>query len=252
LIIDATIAPYLRGRFTVDRSIYLNQLAQANIYTTDNYTFGGHSAGVELSSVLKPAVGEFIERHSLFFNKRKTDDYVPAFRLIDGETIDVSAQEIVFVRGGKFNDSCGVASHLNSRQAIEHAFLEFFERQSFIFNWLTCSEGLIIPETLITDEKNKVFYKILHSFVDDVYLFEISLHKDIRVVLGLGIGEFHKTIGLSAHFDLQEAINSTFEEMLQSVSKYYNKQEVTAYEEEELLDSMDIYQKAYMNLTAKE
>lgn len=252
MITDTNIAPYARGRFTVDRSIYLNQIVQSTIHTTQNYNMGGHSAGVKLDSVLKPAVGEFIERHSLYFNYKNVEDSVPAFRLVSGDIIEVSAQDIFFVRGGKFNDSCGVGSHLNSTHAIKAAFFEFFERQSFIFNWLTCSSGQRIPNQYITGHENKELYKALHSFVDDVYLLEISLHEDIYVVLGLGISEFYKGIGLAAHVNLEEAIHSTLSEMLQSVNNNYNKQEVTAYEEEELLDDMDLYKMSYVSLTPQQ
>lgn len=252
MIIDKSAASYLRDTFVVDRPIYLNQLVQSTIITKENYNISGHSAGIELKSILKPAIGEFIERHSLYYNYKRVDDVVPAFRLVDGKTIQVPAEEVFFVRGGKFNDSCGVASHLNSTKVIEAAFLEFFERQSFIFNWLTCSKGQQLTSKHITEKKNTILYKTLKSFYDDVYIFEISLHPDVYVVLGLGIGKFLKGIGLSASFDLQEAINSTFKEMLQSVTNNYNKQEIRAYEKEDISDELDLYKKEFTHLSPQQ
>lgn len=213
---------------------------------------GGHSAGVKLNSILKPAIGEFIERHSLYYNYKTKDDVVPAFRLVNGKTIQVSAEKVFFVRGGKFNDSCGVASHLNSTKAIEAAFLEFFERQSFIFNWLTCSKGRKLTRKHITGKKNKVLYKTLQSFFDEVYIFEISLHPDVFVVFGLGIGEFLKGIGLSASFNLQDALNAMFKEMLQSVVHNYNKQDIIAFEKEDGTSGMDIYKLEFLHLTPEQ
>ena len=252
MIIEENIGPSVRDRFTIDRSHYLNQISQSIIYTAQNHNMGGHSAGIKLRPVLKAAVGEFVERHSLLLNYKEVDETVPAFRLINGDIIDVSAQDIVFVRDGKFNDSCGVGSHLNSTSAIEGAFFELFERQSFIFNWLTCSSGQRIAKQYVTGHENQELYNTLHSFVDDVYLFEISLHEDIYVILGLGIGEFNRGIGLAAHVNLERAIHATLSEMLQSVSNNYNKREVTAYEEDELLDEFDIYQKEYASLTPQQ
>lgn len=252
MISETGIGPFVRDRFGVDRSIYLNHIVQSTIHTSQNPNMGGHSAGVKLGSVLKAAVGEFIERHSLYFNYKDVDATVPAFRLVNGDTIEVSAQDIVFVREGKFNDSCGVGSHLKSTKAIEAGFFEFFERQSFIFNWLTCSSGQRISKKYVTGDENKALYKTLHSFIDEIYLFEISLHEDIYVVIGLGVGEFFKGLGLAAHVDLEKAIHSTLSEMLQSVNNNYNKKEVTVYEKEDRLDEMDLYKQAYVSLTPQE
>ncbi|HCX49248.1 MAG TPA: hypothetical protein DG757_09480 [Bacillus sp. (in: Bacteria)] len=249
MILDTRDAPYLRGTFTIDKTIYLKDIKQTFI-SAKGAGIPGHSAGINFSSVTKPAIGEFIERQSLFYNYKKNNMQMSAFRLINGDEILVPADKMVFIEN--FNDSCGVASHLNSKDAILNAFLEFFERQSFIYTWITASQGTLIPDGFIKNNKTTVLYEILNSFVNDIYLFEISLHPIIKVVFGLGIGKYHKATGLSAAFTLEEAIESSLKEMVQCISQKYNKRDIDYFESFDKNDKNDIYVQYYEQFTPNE
>ncbi|MBE2911847.1 hypothetical protein HPJ99_14815 [Anoxybacillus flavithermus] len=59
--------------------------------------------------------------------------------------------------GIDYNDSCGVASHVSSFRAVNNAFLEFFERQCFVHNWLTQSSGREIRQETITTVDEQIY-----------------------------------------------------------------------------------------------
>lgn len=250
MILDTRDAPYLREIFKIDKSIYLKQINQITIAAKRSRGLSGHSVGINFSSVTKPAIGEFIERQSLFYNYRKNNEQMIAFRIITGEEILIPADRIVFM--DSFNDSCGVASHLNSADTITNAFLEFFERQSLIYTWITASSGTLIPLSYIKNKKFNKYYEVLNNFIDDIYLFEISLHPIIKVVFGLGIGKFHKATGLSAGFSLDEALESSLSEMVQCISNKYNKKDVDYYKQHTEVEDMDFYLQYYEQFTPNE
>ncbi|GKV55345.1 hypothetical protein NCCP2222_12920 [Sporosarcina sp. NCCP-2222] len=242
MIYDNKKAPYIRNKFTVERSTFSNQIIVGAVSAKVSSSLQGQNAGLKINEVIKPAIGEFIERQSLFYNYKSSKDNMKAFRLITGEEASFPAGDIVFARGAEFSDSCGVASHLNSKQAIESAFLEFFERQSYIFNWLTKSSGKLIDLDSFNNEYIANYSHTLNQFVDKLYLFEISLDPTIKVVFGLGIGIYHKIAGLSAAFTIEEAIASTLQEMVQGASYKHNKNNVDYYEDNfDYGDDVDYY-----------
>lgn len=213
--------------FEINTSIFKNQIKDVFINDLVSQNISGHSAGLSIDNVNKAAIGEFNERINLLSKKNNS---VKAFRMVTGSYIDVDSNSILF-NEKKFNDTCGVSSHLNSRDAISHAFFEFFERQSFIYSWLNKSTGerINLENIKYSNQKAHDNVNILMNFVDDIALFNISLNKSIYVILGIGKGKFYKTVGLSSGVDFYDAINSTLEEMIESFGRSYNKYRTKKY-----------------------
>lgn len=86
---------------------------------------------------------------------------------------------------------------------------------------------------------------MLHHFIDELYLFDISLHPLFHVVFGTGASRYLKSFGLSARFNLRDAIELTLEEMLQSFGNSYNKRDIRTYDDQETE-----YEDVYMNENA--
>ncbi|MEE8670970.1 MAG: YcaO-like family protein [Heyndrickxia coagulans] len=249
MIRDRSKAPYIRDSIKIDRSMFLNQGKQSYISSKFYKTVNGHNANFNLSSVIKSSIGEFIERHSLLTHPYKIGDMIPSFHLTSGKIINVPAEQIVFIKNSVFNDSCGVASHLNSKNAVEKAFFEFFERHSLIFNWLTKSRGKRIDLKKFNSEKISKLQWLLLKYVDEIHLFEISLHPLIKVVFGIGIGEFYKTLGISAKLNVTEAVESTMEEMYQTFGSAWSKSYVTRIDDNLQFDHFDMYLQNYYSLS---
>jgi hypothetical protein len=244
--------PFIGDRFTFDRSIFLNQMKQAFLSSATNYSVSGHNSNFNLKHVVKSAIGEWIERSSLFCDKYQNRHTIPAFSLLDGEVIEVEKASIIFDEGKKFNDSCGVASHLDSNRAIRSSYYEYFERQSLIFNWLTQGSGTLIDYTNINHDYIGFLIETVKKFVDELYIIDISLHQTIKVVFVLGFGEYYKSVGLSANFDGEQAIIGALEESLQTFANSWTKEYVTDYYEGNDKRHFDMYLSHYYSMKPEE
>lgn len=243
----------------VNRSIFLAQHCSAKIDGPSVKGIGGFSTHFKIFDTLKAAIGEHIERTSLYINSGnfKSEKCV-AFNLITGEVIEVPTSRILLnfdskiFKGKKinddYNDSCGVASYLDSSSAITKAFLEFFERQSLIYNWLTQSEGSRIDTSRIDNPKLHSILKKTFHFIDELYIVDISIHPSINVALSLGIGEHYMGMGVSANWDLEKAVMDSIEEMFQCFSFLKNKHYTTHQDNlqnKQKLRSVDEYNPHY-------
>lgn len=221
--------PFVPMSLLVNRSIFLGQHCSATIYAPSVKGIGGYSTQFRISDTIKAAIGEHIERTSLYINAGnfKSEKCV-AFNLITGEVIEVPASRILLNYNSKifkgkeinddYNDSCGVASYLDSSSAITNAFLEFFERQSLIYNWLTQSKGSRIDLSSIENPKLRSIIKKSFHFIDEFHIIDISIHPSINVALSLGIGEHYMGMGVSANWDLEKAMMDSIKEMFQCFS----------------------------------
>ncbi|WP_433745924.1 YcaO-like family protein [Falsibacillus pallidus] len=252
----------LISSFHVNKSMFKESAYVTTIYNKKYPGVMGASIKNNLNSSLKAACGEHIERVALYNNpkyiKKRT---IQAFNIINGdinefpvETVLLSVDSIFQSKGmpdNFYNDSCGVASHLSSKEAINNSFLEFMERQSLIYNWLTCSPGKLV---CLDECKNKEILKLLdkqYSFVDKVFIFEISIHPLCKVILVFGFGEKYFGMGLGADFHAEEAILKALTELemcySNSLNKYYveKKDETSALEfnmsEEEMYKDPHFY-----------
>lgn len=244
-------APFLGSLFKVDRSIFLNEMKQAYLSTNSNLSISGHNNNFSIKNVIKSAMGEWIERNSLLYDRYPNQRFVDAFSIISGEIIKIEKDKILFQ--STFNDSCGLASHLDSNSAIKAGYYEYFERQSLIHNWITRSEGTIIDYSKIKHSNIEHLIHTNYNFIDELYLIDISLHSSLKVVIGLGFGKHYKSVGLSASFDGEEAIIKTLEEMLQTYASKWTKNNINklaSYKKDDNeVESEGNYQERYMNLS---
>src|SRR5699024_3091077 len=122
-----------------------------------------------------------------------------------------------------FNDSSGVASHQNSNLVLKSAFLEYIERQSLIYNWLTATSGVRIDIDSINDHHINKLIKNTYNFVDILHIVNISIHNSIYVILCIGYSEEYVSVAIAADWDLNHAISSSLQEFLQTFGNKINK-----------------------------
>ncbi|KOR94824.1 YcaO-like family protein [Geobacillus stearothermophilus] len=229
-------APFLLKEMRVYRSLF--QDAPKKVSAIPSVLDGAHGGAThfQINRVTKAALGEHIERLSLYLNlgnfKNKT---VKALDLVTLEVVDVPLKKVLLCRDARiftddevedinyYSDSCGVASHISSFKTINTAFLEFFERQCLIHNWLTQSPGRQIRLETITSRTIQELINRAKKFVDDIFFFDISLHPYLYVILSLGLGEKYMAMGVSAGWSLEEAIIKSLEEFFQFFGERANK-----------------------------
>ncbi|WP_458025994.1 YcaO-like family protein [Pseudalkalibacillus sp. Hm43] len=180
-----------------------------------------------MEKVIKASFGEHLERLSLFKSKLRPDGYgdrqFDAFNMITGETIQVPAASVlleynlpVFKGYGNleklYSDTCGVAAHLNSKDAMQNGFLEFVERQSLIQTWLTERVGERVTEASITDELILKSIHYMNKYVDEIHQFNISITEEVYVIMTLGFHENYFSIGIDADVDLDKAVQGSLNE----------------------------------------
>lgn len=193
--------------------IFLKDKRFSSIISEDNaIVSGGHiDFNSKISNVLA-AIGEFFERERFMpngLNKRiYKDNIITGYSFIDQKTVEININNIISSEC-IFVDSCGLASHTNSKDCIFNAISEFIERQSFIFNYLSKGRGILIKLD------NEVKFKYVLEKFEDIKFYNISLIEDFYVILGKTIynGKFY--IGLGASNDIDKAIFQCIKEIFQ-------------------------------------
>lgn len=165
-------------------------------------------------------LGEFFEREILINKNQSSVNSLEGFSLISGKIKVVSKDMIIYKN--KFVDSCGMASHIKSCDLIKKALYEFYERQCLVLSYLSRHPGQILEESIL-DNDNIKYRNYLYNFVDELKFFNISLSESVFVVLGIGIGEKYKCIGLGTSESIVEAIKGSMQEMLQYFFSSYSK-----------------------------
>lgn len=219
--------PFIIKSFKIYQSPFLNRQKSCVVNSFLHPHASGYSKKNDVSELVRAAFGEFLERFAVFKCLKKDvdksgDPYFMGFSLIDGKEIKVPAEHIVLNESSPifkycsktpFTDTCGMAAHINSELAIEKAYLEFIERQSLIHSWLTIQPGIIIQPTFSDSYLSKK-YNVLNSQLSHVYFINISIRKDIKVIMTIGYNETLFSIGLGAHWDLEKAIESSIDEFV--------------------------------------
>lgn len=160
-------------------------------------------------------IGEFFEREILVNTNKIRNNILTGVNILTGESRQTDVGNIVF--DNKFVDSCGMASHTNSKQLIKKAVYEFYERQSFIFSFLSRGNSKKILLDWVADPEILCHHKYILNFVDNVYYYEMGLLDDLKVVLCLGYGS-GKVIGLGTEVTLYKAIIKAQKEVLQNLA----------------------------------
>lgn len=156
-------------------------------------------------------LGEFFEREILINANSIREKKLIAYNLRSKEVKYIDSKKIVFE--DEFVDSCGMASHIDSRKIIWTAFKEFFERQCLITSYLSENRGIEIDF-----QKTRLLYEYdqyIKNFVDEVNYFNISLCEDIHVIIAIGLGSQYNAVGIGTDTHIKDAVKKAQKEILQ-------------------------------------
>lgn len=225
-------SPFLLKKFTVRGKLFLDSYIYAEMKSIENAK--GFGLRYNKISAIKAGIGEHIERVCSVsnFTKQFIDNTTPVmdcFDLLTGESAKVQADKIFLnydlpmFRGldtsNLYNDSCGLASHITSMEAIEGGLKEFIERQSLVTNWLTRSPGEKVSFALLKENNflNKRLLSLLkysENMSDKIFSFNISLIEGIYVILTIGTKGNAFSSGIGTGSLLEKAIENSLNEYL--------------------------------------
>lgn len=186
----------------------------------------GFAIGDNSNKVIKAAIGEHLERLAVVkhFKKSNVSGNFPAFNVLTGQIIKVPPENIlmnfdlpVFKNMDNteflFSDTCGLAAHTNTISAIVNAFFEFIERQSLIFTWLTKSSGEKIDKIFLQELNVQTKIQNLKESLEKFELINISILKDVYVIMAICYNDRNFAIGLKSDTSLDKAIIGSINEM---------------------------------------
>ncbi|MFJ5789613.1 YcaO-like family protein [Lysinibacillus sp. NPDC093197] len=230
-------------RYFSDRGVFLNHHFNNFMIREDKMEVKAYEVGFKnRRKNIQKVLGEFFEREILINNNDSKIDYKFSNSLLNGEKKSVAKNKLI--AKDKFVDSCGMAAHTSSYAVIKNAFLEFFERQSLIVNYLTKT-----PEDSINISKFHSFNTYLLNYVDNVYYYNISLSPKVFVILTLGIGKVNKCTGLGTSFILEEAIKKSQIEALQYFATKHTKECEIDFDKNDDIEQKDLYHKKFDSIT---
>lgn len=227
-------------KLSIYRSNFRNSINSAATHTFNFTGINGSSVKNNIKPALKAALGEHVERVCLYKNiKTLKKKEVLAFNFLTNEQeyipnkyVSLTFIDDVFFendeeRNNFYNDSTGVASHLNSNMAIKNSYFEFVERQSLVFSFLTKTPGTRVIYDEMHIEKNDML-RSAYLYFDEVVFYDISLFDGIYVIIGIGLGSKYYGVGLSADRDLNKAFTGALDELMacvfRSIPKDYTNQ----------------------------
>lgn len=191
---------------------------------------------------LLASIGEYIERDILYnpqINFINAADKIEVYSFAKNSIIEINKH--LFLNELKNCDSMGFATHTNSLKCIENSFKEFFERQCYIFNYLSKSSA---EKVFIDTFKEKEIIDIFFRGIP-VEFYNISLIKEIYVILGLALKNDELYIGINCSNFKDEALYGVIKEMLLCKNMYKNEKN------NKNLYNMNEYSKIYLNLSGR-
>ncbi|MCG7315586.1 YcaO-like family protein [Priestia flexa] len=232
--------PFMKSSFTIRRSPYLHEFKFGDMNSAINKHGGGHALRMNTKAVIKATLGEHLERTAatkttLKYLNKNNQPIMESFNLLSGQVIKIPAEKI-FINFDLpmfnykenihelFNDSCGLAAHVDSEQAIVGGFKEFIERQSLVYNWLSKSEGQYIDVNKIDLDKlsNPEILKLAKIASDKFYCFNISIVDGVYVVFTFGFKGEAFSSGIGTDFQLEKAIESSINEYIMILDSSYS------------------------------
>lgn len=246
-----TGTPFIIKELRIKQNTFLNDYYQCDIIPFPENGPPASSVSFKMKQALKAAIGEHLERTSVYVNNKRFKKQVAmGIDMVTKEEVPVPLQRLLLNWGlpifsevdlnGLVNDTCGLASHTSSFHSIKSAFLEFFERQCLLYNWFTCSPGTRINiECLLEDDEIKKLLRMAHFHVKEIHFFNISKSEDIKVIISIALGAETKGVGICADWDYKSAIIGSIKELFQYITV---KQRVR---NEEIGDNADLTDPLY-------
>lgn len=218
-------SPFILKSFSIYESVFYNRPKSCVIRSALHKEITGFSRKNNKVNLIKAALGEFQERLAGMKSlvKSEGDIFFEGFNLTDGHKIGIPADFIVYdhtqpvfenYEETNYTDSSGSAAHTTSEEVLKKAYLEFVERQSLVYSWLSQHPGEVIDIRSIPSFKIKLLYNNLKSVVDNLYIYEISIVPEVYVILTLGYVKNIFSVGLGAGWNLIEAIQSSLDEFI--------------------------------------
>lgn len=250
--------PFILERIQMKQNTFMNDYFQCDIIPFSENGPPASSVSFEKKSALKAAIGEHLERTSVYVNnKRFKNLLLKAYDISTWEPVVLPLHRILLNWSTPifndvdllniFNDTCGLACHTTSYSCIQSAFFEFFERQSLLYNWFTRSPGKQISlDNISRDDELRKLVEMAFHHVEELYFFDISIHRDIKVVISIALGNRTKGVGLSAHWGYKDAISGSIKELFQYITIEQNKTSNREQDESNLIDPL-YYSKHFMN-----
>lgn len=169
-----------------------------------------------LNSAIKSSLGEQLERFALFKGTSRNLESVPALNLLTLNSEIIPSNFIRMIDNSeRFTDSTGAAAGSTSKNAIQHGFFEFVERQSFIFSFLTKNKGKLIDSSII--KKSGIDVLSLKRNYEITTIREISIYPNIKVIILIALNSKTRNfvIGLGSDFNIKKAIQKAYNEALE-------------------------------------
>lgn len=195
-----------------------------------------------LSDCLKSGMGEFTERYIELHPSNKLKK-VAALNIVDNKINFIDPQKVYLLRDtenyniNSFIDSSGTAYFTNVEDAIKKAFFEFIERQSLVYSFLREWPGKKINKRVVHNQL-KPYSKFKFS---NLMINDISIIKDIYVILFVGINRNSYNVGLGTDFNLLTAINNALAEGMGNSPFYVSDNEIK--KRNKLLNTLDYHLK---------
>lgn len=220
-------------RLDISISSFLDTPSNSILYSKVNHKFNGSNASKNKKDALLAMFGEYFERENFLIE-------YPIYLKQDIRAYDLYHKKIVILpdtlikKKNLFNDSSGMASHLNSKSCFDNAFAEFIERQSFVFNYLSKTKGKFINKNLISE------YVLLDGFCNDIDFYEISLISSFHVIIALGKIDNKFYVGLGAGKNFKLALDKCVKEINQFRIGFVNDS-IKPIQSNNNMDYMDYY-----------
>lgn len=259
-------SPFLLKKFTVKNKLFLDSYVYAETLSFEQAK--GFGLRFNKISAIKAGLGEHIERVCSVsnFTNQMFNNSIPVmdcFNLLTGECAKVEADKIFLnynipmFKGldtkNWYNDSCGLASHITSKEAIEGGLKEFIERQSLVINWLTKSPGervvfSLLKEVNFLNASLLNLLKYADNMSDAIFSFNISMVEGIYVILTIGTKGNAFSSGIGTSSLLEKAIENSLNEYLMILeSSFFGIENPEMYKK-----SNEKYVVNFYSLTVKE
>lgn len=203
---------------------------------------------------LLSTIGELFEREVLINKNQKKAEDITGFSLLNGTFKSIPKRDVIFI--DKFVDSCGMASHTNSYLLIKKAVFEFFERQCLVLSYLSKTPASKVKNSfLFKNEELNIYRKYLLNFIDELKFYNISISNQVFVILGIGVGEQNKCIGIGTSEILGDALKKAMQEMLQYFMYTFSKDSGTLDSIEDKtrnIERKDLYHEYFDSLSSNE